>query len=53
MPSNMTTYNLEFHCLALQINGANLEVHTDSTEVTICEGIPRKTQQEARLSTRH
>ena len=45
----MGTYNLELHGLALELDGANLEVDTDRGDVALRVSIIRETEQQARL----
>jgi hypothetical protein len=42
--------NLQFDCLALQLNCADLKIHSNGANVRLCVGVVRKTQQQARLA---
>lgn len=46
---NVITHNLQLHSLALQLNGSNLEVDTDSANVALGVRVVRETQQETGL----
>lgn len=48
----MRTYNLEFHCLAFELNSSDLEVNANCRNVAFCVGIVCKTEEEARLEAR-
>ena len=41
----MGTYNLELHGLALELDGANLEVDTDGADVTLRVCVVREPQK--------
>lgn len=43
------TDDLELHSLAFQLNGANLEVNSNGANITLCIGVVRKSQKQARL----
>ena len=45
----MGTYNLELHGLALKLNGPNLEVDTNSTDVALGVGVVRKPEEQTGL----
>lgn len=44
-----TTDNLEFHRLSLQLDSADLEINSNSTDVALRVGIVRETQKQAGL----
>ena len=43
------TDNLEFHGLSLQLNSADLEINSNSTDVALRVGIVRETQKQTGL----
>lgn len=44
-----TTHNLQFHGLALQLNGPDLEVDANGTDVALCIRVVGKPEQQTRL----
>jgi hypothetical protein len=48
----LRTYNLQFDCLAFELNSANLEVDANCGDVAFCIGIICKTEEEAGLEER-
>ena len=48
LPSSVP--DLEFDRLSVQLNGADLEVHANCTDVGLCVGVVSKTKQEAGLT---
>lgn len=48
----LRTYNLQFDCLAFELNSANLEVDANRGDVAFCIGIVCKTEQKAGLVER-
>jgi hypothetical protein len=45
----LRTYNLQFDCLAFELNSANLEVDANCGDVAFCIGIICKAEEEAGL----
>ena len=43
------TDNLEFHSLSLQLNGADLKINSNRTDVALGVGIVRETQKQTGL----
>lgn len=48
-PWKRNTYNLEFDRLALELNGANLKVDTNSGDIALGVGVVCKPQKQATL----
>ena len=44
-----TTDNLKFHSLSLQLNGADLKINSNRTDVALRVGIVRETQKQTGL----
>lgn len=36
---SLCTHNLQFDGFAIELNGADLEVHSDGTDVALCVGV--------------
>lgn len=45
----MDSHNLKFDRLALELNGPNLEIHSNGGDVTLRVCVIRETEQQARL----
>lgn len=44
------SYNLQLHCLAIELDRPDLEVHTNGRNVALGIGVVGEPQQQARLS---
>jgi len=48
----VATHDLQFHSLSLKLNGPNLEVNTNGTDVTFSVGVVGETQEQTGLEQR-